>query len=210
MSDKRLSFAEIGERFLGHVLTTDLLRRELLASIPPGGLSAVETVQGFAVQYDATISSVDVVRQDMRGYYPAAVLKGYRFRFRIAFRLNLSVNVLQVIPLPGIGLNESFSVNGTIPLVLEAQVHEPLTLYIDYRPLQAKEVEISTEKAQWHNLAMHFGGLEQKVREQVVRRVNTMLEDNLGVRTIDLLGIAEAALAQRGAARRVSSEASPS
>lgn len=203
MSDQRLSFADIGERFLGYILTTDLLRRELLASIPPGGLSAVETVQGYSVKYEASITDVQVQRQEMRGYYPAAALKGYRFRFRIAFKLQLSVNVLQAIPLPGLGLNESFSVNGLIPLVLEAQVHEPLTLYIDYRPLQAREVVINTEKGQWHDLAMRFGGLEQKVREQVVRRVNTMLEDNLRVRTIDLLGIAQGALAQRGSSKAV-------
>ena len=202
MSDKRLSFADIGERFLGHILTPELLRRELLASIPPNGLKAVETVAGYSVHYDAVITEVQVQRQDVRGYLPAAALKGYRFRFSIAFRLGLTVDILQVIPLPaGIGLNESFSVNGLIPLVLEAEVHDPLTLFIAYQPLKPDQVQISTEKAQWHNLAMHFGGLENKVRQQVVRRVNTMLDDNIKVRTIDLYGLAESALAQRGSSR---------
>lgn len=204
MTDQRLSLADVGERFLGHILTPDLLRRELLASIPPDGLKAVETVQGYSVSYAAVITDVKVVRQDIRGYLPAAAIQGYRFRFQIAFRLNLSVNVLQVLPLPLPELNESFSVNGLIPLVLEAEVREPLTLFIAYQPLKAEQVEISTEKGQWHNLAMHFGGLEDKVRQQVVRRVNTMLDDNIKVRTIDLFGLAESALAQRG-----SSEVAP-
>lgn len=200
MSEKRLAFADIGERFLGHILTPELLQRELLASIPPNGLKAVETVQGYSVKYDAEITEVKVIRQDMRSLYPAG-LKGFRFRFVITFQLRLSVNVLQAIPLPGLGLNESFSVSGRIPLILEAQVHEPLTLLIGYQPLAANQVEIITEKGQWHDLAMRFGGLEDKIRNQVVKRVNTMLEENKNVRTIDLLGLAESALAQRASSK---------
>lgn len=200
MTGPRLNFSEIGERFLGHILTPELLRRELIASIPPDGLKAVETVAGYSVQYDAVVGEVRVVRQEMRRFYPPA-LQGYRFRFSIAFQLRLKVNILQGLPLPpALGLNEAFSVNGLIPLVLEAQVHEPLTLLIHYQPLSADQIELSTEKAQWHDLAMRFGGLEQKIRQQVVRRVNTMLEDNIKVRTIDLYGLAESALAARGSA----------
>lgn len=201
MSDKRIPFSDIGERFLGHILTPDLLRRELLASIPPDGLKAVETVSGYTVKYDAVVNQVEALRQDIRGFLPAAALKGYRFRFKIGFKLNLSVNVLQAIPLPGLDLTESFSVDGLIPLVLEAEIHDPLTLFIAYEPLKKDEVQIITEKGQWHDLAMRFGGLEQKVRSQVVRRVNTMLEDNLKVRTIDLFALVQKALDARASSK---------
>ena len=202
-TDKRVSFSEIGERFLGHILTPELLRRELLASIPPDGLKATETVAGYSVKYDAVVHDVTVVRQDIRGYLPTAAIKGYRFRFKIGFKLNLSVNVLQVIPLPGLDLTESFSVDGLTPLVLEAEIHDPRTLCIGYEPLKRDQVEIITEKGQWHDLAMRFGGLEDKVRAQVVRRVNTMLEDNINVRTVDLFALVQRALDARASAKVV-------
>ena len=202
MSDQRLGFAEVGERFLGGILTPELLKRELLASIPPNGLKATEKVEGYSVEYDAVIRQVSVQRQDIVHAQPAPMLMGYRFNFSISFLLKLKVNILQVLPLPSmLNLNEAFSIDGHIPLVLEAQVHDPLTLLIGYQPLRAEQVEISTEKSQWHSLAMIFGGLEDKVRQQVVRRVNTMLDDNREVRTIDLHALAQSALESRASAR---------
>lgn len=188
----RMTFAELGEEFMRTILTTDLLAREFMASIPPGGLDAVEAVDGFTVEYHAEVVNVIAKRNGITRLHPHPALHGYRFHFTASFRLLLTINILQ-------GLRETFEINGLIPLTLEAQVYRPLELYVAYEKLKEDQIELATEKGQWHNLAQRFGGLDGKVRRKVAERVNSILAGNERQRTVNLLEMISRAVAGRAA-----------
>lgn len=173
------------------VLTTDLLTREFMAAIPPGGLEAVETVDGFTVEYRAEVLNVTAKRNGITRLHPLPSLHGYRFHFTASFRLSLVVNILQ-------GLKETFEISGLIPLTLEAQAYRPLELYIAYEKLKEDQIQLATEKGQWHDLARRFGGLEDKVRRKVAERVNAILAGNEQRRSVNLLDMIGRAVAERG------------
>lgn len=192
-----MTFAELGEEFVRLILTPDLLIREFRAAIPPHGLEAVETVEGYAVEYSAAIVSVMARRNGVTRIHPQPALHGYRFHFTVAFRLTLTVNILQAVPLPMPNLKETFEMIGTIPLTLEAQAYQPLELFIAYQELREEQIELSTEKAQWHDFAKRFGGLEEKARKKIVERVNSILAANEPRRRVDLLGMINKAVCER-------------
>lgn len=186
----RMSFAELGEEFMRSVLTIDLLSREFMAAIPPGGLEATETVDGFEVEYRAHVLKLGAKRNAVTRLHPQPAVHGYRFHFTAAFKLALSINILG-------GLRENFEMAGTIPVTLEAQVYKPLQLYVAYEKLREDQIELTTEKGQWHNLAQRFGGLEEKVRRKVAERVNSILAGNEKQRSVDLLAMITRAVAER-------------
>lgn len=193
----RMTFGELGEEFMRLVLTTDLLTREFMAAIPPGGLDAVETVDGFTVEYRAEIQNVTARRNGITRLHPLPALHGYRFHLSVSFKLSLVVNILQ-------GLKETFEISGLFPLTLEAQVYRPLELYVAYEKLKEDQIQLATEKGQWHDLARRFGGLEDKVRRKVAERVNAILAGNERQRSVNLLGMILSAVAERSSPRPVS------
>lgn len=192
--DTRMSFAELGEEFMRSVLTSDLLRREFIASIPPGGLDAVETIDGFEVEYRGEILSVGVRRNGVTRLHPQPALHGYRFHFSAGFRVALTVKIAP-------GLRESFELHGTLPLTLEAQAYRPLEIFVSFESLREDLIELRVEKGQWHDLALRFGKLEDKVRRKVAERVNAILAGNESQRSVNLLEMVQGALAARASAR---------
>lgn len=190
----RLSFAELGEEFMRTVLTTDLLVAEFMGAIPAGGLEASETVNGFVVDYSARVLNVTAKRNKITRLHPQPAVHGLRFHFNASFQLRLNIAILG-------GLRENFEISGSIPIMLEAQVYQPLELYIAYEKLKEEQIELATEKGQWHDLAHRFGGLEDKVRKKIVERVNSLLHENEAYRRINLLQMIEAALVERARSR---------
>lgn len=186
----RLTFGELGEEFVRLVLTTDLLTREFMAAIPPGGLEAVETVDGFDVEYRGELLNITAKRHGITRLHPRPALHGYRFHFLASFRLSLTVNIIG-------GLKEQFELSGTIPVTLEAQAYRPLDLYIAYEKVRPELIELQIEKVQWHNLSQRFGGLDDKVRRKVADRVNSILAGNEAQRSINLLDLIGRAVADR-------------
>lgn len=197
MSEARLTFADFGERLFQRVLQPELLIQELYAAIPPDGLEAVEEVDGYTVAYRAGITQVNATREEVRTTEEPARIQAFRFRFTIAFKLNLKVDILQGSPIPMPDLHEVFDVSGLVPLTLETQIREPLSLYVDYEPLREEQLVLSTEKGQWHDLALRFGKLEVKVRRKIVERVNSMLLDAEPQRRIDIGTLVEGVLMDR-------------
>lgn len=176
------------------VLTSDLLVQEFRAAIPPGGLEAVETVDGFTVEYRAQLTNVSVKRNSITRLHPQPALHGYRFHFTATFALSLTINILQ-------GLKETFDMVGIIPITLEAQAYRPLQLFVAYEKLKEEQIELSIEKGQWHDLARRFGGLEDKARRKIADRVNSILSGNERQRTVDLLEMIGRAVADRAKAK---------
>lgn len=197
MAEVQLTFADFGERLFQRVLQPELLVRELYAAIPPDGLEAIEQVDGYTVAYRAAITQVNATREEVRAVENPALLRAYRFRFTVAFKLNLKVDILQGAPIPMPDLHEVFDVSGLVPLALETQIREPLVLFVDYEPLREEQLVMSTEKGQWHDLAMRFGKLEEKVRRKIVERVNAMLADSEAQRRIDIGTMVDAVLKDR-------------
>lgn len=190
----RMTFAELGEEFMRLVLTTELLTEEFRAAIPPGGLEAVETVEGFTVEYRAHLTNVSTKRNGITRLHPQPALHGYRFHFTATVALSLTINILQ-------GLKETFDMVGVIPITLEAQAYRPLELYVAYEKLKEEQIELTIVKGQWHDLARRFGGLESKARRKIAERVNTILAGNQAQRSVNLLDMISRAVAERSKAK---------
>jgi hypothetical protein len=137
--DGRLTFGELGEEFVRLVLTTDLLTREFMAAIPRGGLEAVETVDGFSVEYRGELLNITAKRNGITRLHPQPALHGYRFHFLASFRLSLTVNIIG-------GLKEQFQLTGSIPVTLEAQAYRPLELYVAYEKVRPELIDLQIEK----------------------------------------------------------------
>lgn len=182
--------AQFGERFIESVFTASMIADQAARLLDSPHFRETSALSFGPVKVNVT--------SDALVGAPSAVESAER-HFEVTFPVELHVRIQGKIgPLE---VEERFEVSTRVPVELELQLFEPLSLYLAAKPITPAAIDVTIERESWTEFSR--GEVDKGVRKALADRFNERLLTGGRSRNIDILALVQA-FTQRDAQGRVS------
>lgn len=167
---QRITFSEFGRRFIQIAITSERLKGIMNKSLSPRSRRTIDRayIEGgswYEGQYFLDLENLNVTNGPPED-------NAINFITYLPIKMALHIQVFNMIP-------EEYHIDINVRLTSKAQTFSPpLLIFVPFNHIASGDVSFTRfNKESWTDLAKRFGGLEEKLKNEIINYVNPAIDD---------------------------------